>query len=152
MPHPMSTEELLSFLVGEPARAAKLATTRADGRPHVAPVWFVVDRTAATDESPLGDIIVTISAESVKGRNLRRDPRAAICIDDDQRPFSFVTIEGTCSLSDDPSELLRWTTAAGGRYMGADVAEEYGRKNGVPGGLVVRVRPTHIVAVANLAN
>ena len=36
--------------------------------------------------------------------------------------------------------------------MGAENAEAYGRRNGVPGELLVRVRPTHIVAVADLAD
>jgi hypothetical protein len=40
----------------------------------------------------------------------------------------------------------------GGRYMGEDRAEEYGRRNGVAGELLVRVRPTHIVALADLAD
>ncbi|GDY57391.1 hypothetical protein SVIO_080140 [Streptomyces violaceusniger] len=41
----MSDEELVAF---EPARTATLATVRPDGRPHTAPVWFTLDRTAAT--------------------------------------------------------------------------------------------------------
>jgi len=35
--------------------------------------------------------------------------------------------------------------------LGQDRAEEYGRGNGVPGELPVRVRPTHIVSAADLA-
>ena len=46
----------------------------------------------------------------------------------------------------DPDELLRTATAIGGRYMGADRAEEFGRRNGVPGELVVRIRPTKVIA------
>ena len=48
--------------------------------------------------------------------------------------------------SEDPAELLRTATALGGRYMGADRAEEYGRRNGAPGELLVRVRPTKVLA------
>ena len=40
----------------------------------------------------------------------------------------------------------------GGRYMGADRAEEYGARNGVAGELVVRVRPAHIVSAFDLAD
>ena len=43
-------------------------------------------------------------------------------------------------------------TRIGGRYMGADRAQEFGRRNGVPGELVVRVRPTKIVKAFNLAD
>ena len=35
--HPMADDELVAFLTDEPARTGKLATVRADGRPHVAP-------------------------------------------------------------------------------------------------------------------
>jgi nitroimidazol reductase NimA-like FMN-containing flavoprotein (pyridoxamine 5'-phosphate oxidase superfamily) len=38
----MSAEEARAFLLERP-RTAKLATVRADGRPHVAPVWFELD-------------------------------------------------------------------------------------------------------------
>jgi hypothetical protein len=151
MRHPMDNDEVLAFLTSEPARAAKLATVRPDGRPHVAPVWFVLDRRSANGGSPLGDIVITTGANSVKGRDLQHDQRVAICVDDDFAPFSFVTLEGVCSLSDDPSELYRWAAAAGARYLGSDLADEIGRRNGGPGGLVVRVRPTNVVAIANLA-
>ncbi|MEU4895032.1 PPOX class F420-dependent oxidoreductase [Streptomyces sp. NPDC044780] len=152
MPHPMSDDELVAFLTAEPARTATLATVRPDGRPHAAPVWFTLDRTAATPESPLGDIVITTGAASVKGRALRRDPRVALCIDDERPPFSFVSIEGTVTLSEEPEELLRWATASAARYMGADLADEIGKRIGGPGTLLVRVHPTHIVAVADLTD
>jgi hypothetical protein len=34
----MDADELLAFLTGKPAHTGKLATIRADGRAHVAPV------------------------------------------------------------------------------------------------------------------
>ena len=76
----------------------------------------------------------------------------ALCFDDERAPFAFVAIDGVASMSDDLDEVRRWATVVGGRYMGEDRAEEYGRRNGVPGELLVRVRPTHIVAVADLAD
>ena len=53
-------------------------------------------------------------------------------------------------LSDDPDELLRTATALGGRYMGDDRADEFGRRNGVPGELVVRLHPTKVVAALDM--
>ena len=41
--------------------------------------------------------------------------------------------------------MLDIATRAGGRYMGADRADEFGRRNAVPGELVVRVRPTKVI-------
>jgi len=114
----------------------KLATVRADGRPHVAPIWFVLD----------GDDILFNTAEtSVKAKNLQRDTRVAISVDDQVPPYSFVIVEGFASLSAEPEELLKWAKAIGGRYMGLERADEFGRRNGGPGEWLVRVRPTKII-------
>src|SRR4051812_25920891 len=141
--HVMSEEEWKAFLNDQP-RTAKLATVRKDGRPHVAPIWIDFD-----DD---GTIVFTTHADSLKGKSIRRDPRIALCVDDDRPPFSFVTIEGTGEISEDPDEMLRWATRIGGRYMGAEVASAYGKRNAVPGELLVRVRPTHVVARAGIAD
>jgi len=118
-------------------RTGKLATVRADGRPHVAPVWFVLDG---------DDLLFNTGAGTVKGRNLLRTGQASMCIDDDAPPYAFVIVNGTVAVSEDLVEVRRWATAIGGRYMGADRAEEFGRRNGVPGELLVRLTPTSVVA------
>ena len=131
------------FVAAMPARTAKLAVVRADGSSHVAPVWVDLD----------GDTIVFMtSADTIKGKAILRDPRVSLCWDDEAPPFSFVTVAGVAAVSDDPAELVRWATRIGGRYMGADRAEEYGRRNGVPPELVVRVTPSKIVAKVDVAD
>jgi PPOX class probable F420-dependent enzyme len=130
------------FLVSEP-RTGKLATVRKDGAPHVTPIWFDLD----------GDEIVFNTSEtSLKGRHIRRDGRVCMCVDDETPPFSYVIVEGTARLSSDQAELLRWATRIGGRYMGVDRAEEYGKRNGVPGELLVRITPTKIIAEEAIAD
>lgn len=141
--HRMSADEWRSFL-RSPARPGMLATTRADGRPHVVPVWFDLD-----DD---GTIVFNTGAETVKGRAIRRDGRVALCVQDDRPPYSFVKVEGAATWSDDLPEVRTWATRIGGRYMGADRAEEYGARNGVPGELVVRLTPGKVVAEAELAD
>jgi PPOX class probable F420-dependent enzyme len=121
-----------------------LATVRADGRPHVAPVWYEVDAD--------GSIVFNTGASTVKGRNLIRDPRASLCVDDDRPPFSFVVVDGVVELSDDLAAVRRLATRIGGRYMGADQAERYGARNGVAGELAVRLRPEHVVSALDLAD
>ena len=152
MAHPMVSDEVVAFLDALPARTGKLATVRADGRPHVAPIWYALDRSAADSDSPVGDLVLTTDATSVKGRNIRRDPRVALCTDDDRPPFTFVTVEGVATVSEDPDELLHWSTVIGGRYMGSDQAGAFGARNAVPGELVVRLRPTRIAAIAGLSD
>jgi len=143
--NPMSDEEVRAFLAGLPPRTAKLATVRADGRPHVAPVWYDFFE----DD---GSLVFTTGESTVKGRNMLRDPRASVCVDDDRPPFSFVVVEGVAEIDDDPGEVRRWATRIGGRYMGAERAEEYGTRNGVPGELVVRLRPTRVTSARDVAD
>src|ERR1700682_4304951 len=108
MAHAMDDEEVAAFLGAQPARTAKLASVRADGRPHNAPIWYALDRSTAGPGSPVGDIVFNTGANSVKGKNLLRDPRLALCIDDDTPPFTFVIVEGTATVTEDPDELFRW--------------------------------------------
>ncbi|HZD03063.1 MAG TPA: PPOX class F420-dependent oxidoreductase [Actinomycetes bacterium] len=123
-------------------RTGKLATVCGDGRPHVTPVWFLLN----------GDeIVLTTHQTSLKGRNIQRDGRVCLCVDDQEPPFSYVMIEGAARCSTGLDELRRWAARIGGRYMGADRAEEYGRRNGVPGELLIRVTPTRIVAEERVA-
>lgn len=135
------------FVEGPPTRTAKLAIVRANGSPHVAPVWVALDGEAGAEE-----IVFMTSADTIKGKAILRDPRVSLCWDDEQPPFAFVTIAGTATCSTDPDDLLRWGTIIGGRYMGADRAESYGRRNAVPPEMVVRVTPTKIVAKRDIAS
>ncbi len=128
--------EVRAFLT-KGTRTGKLSYLAADGRPLVVPVWFVLD----------GDALVFNTGKgTAKGRYLARDPRVSLCVDLEVPPFAFVQVQGDAELSEDPGELLRTATAIGARYMGADRAEEFGKRNAVPGELVVRVRPGKILA------
>lgn len=152
MGRPMSRDELVDFLGGEARHTAKLATVRADGRPHVAPVWFALDRSSARAGNPIGDVVFNTGAETVKGTDIRRDPRVCLCVDDERPPHSFAVIDGIATVTEELDEVRRWAATIGGRYMGEENAESLGERNGVPGELLVRVRPTRIVAVAGLAD
>jgi len=132
----MTRSEAYAFLA-EGTRTGKLAVTRRDGRPHVTPIWFVIDG---------ADVVFTTWHDSVKARALRREGRAAMVVDDQAPPYSFVMVEGTVQLSAAADDLVRFATMIGGRYMGSDRAEEFGRRNGVEGELLVRLLPERIVA------
>jgi len=122
-------------------RTGKLGWVGMSGRPLVAPVWFVVE---GPQDAP--ELVFTTGRDTAKGRAVLRDPRLALCVDSEVPPYAFVQVQGTATTSEDPAELLRAATVIGGRYMGADRAEEFGRRNGVPGELLVRLRPTKVVA------
>ncbi|HET6965913.1 MAG TPA: PPOX class F420-dependent oxidoreductase [Acidimicrobiales bacterium] len=131
------------FVSAMPARTAKLAVVRADGSPHVAPVWVALDGE---------DVVFMTGSDTVKGRSILRDPRVSLCWDDERPPFSFVVVNGTATTSADPAQLLYWASRIGGRYMGSERADEYGRRNAVPPEMVVRVSPTQVVAKVNVAD
>jgi len=131
-----------NFIAALPARTAKLAIVRKNGAPHVAPVWIDLDG---------DDIIFMTGANTIKGKAILRDPRVSLCLDDETPPFSFLTISGTATTSTDTEELMYWGTRIGGRYMGADQGEVYGKRNAVPGELLVRVTVDKVVAKVDVA-
>ena len=136
----LSDSEVREFLQ-HGTRTGKLGYLAASGRPLVTPVWFIVE----------GDgLVFNTGKDTAKGRALARDPRTSLCVDSEEPPFAFVQVQGDAELSEDPAELLRTATAIAARYLGAERAEEFGRRNGVPGELVVRLRPVKVVAAFNM--
>ena len=138
----MTIEECWQFLAERP-RPAILSSVRADGRPHATPVW--IDHEGET-------IYSTTWHTSVKAYNIRRDPRVCLCVNDDMPPYAYVIIEATAELVDDREAVVYWATRLGGRYMGAELAEAFGKRNGVPGELLVRLTPTKILGHSNITD
>jgi PPOX class probable F420-dependent enzyme len=132
--------EVTAFLQAG-TRTGKLGYTGATGRPLVAPIWFIVED---------GCIVFNTGKETAKGSALSRDPRATICVDLEEPPYAFVQVQGMAELSEDLGELLRTATAIAARYLGPERAEEVGKRNAVPGELVVRLRPTKTLAHFNM--
>lgn len=134
-------EWVRSFLLSMPARTATLATVRVDGRPHAKPIWFDLDG---------DDVIFNTGESTVAGRNMARDGRITLCIDDPLPPFTFVILEGTVSLSthaDDPAALTSWAGRIGARYLGASQEATMAARNGVPGEYLVRLTVSKVTAV-----
>jgi len=128
--------QVRAFLT-EGTRTGKLSFLSPSGHPLVTPVWFVLE----------GDTLVfNTGQDTAKGRALARDPRVSLCVDLEAPPYAFVQVQGNASLSEQPGELVRTATLIGARYMGPERAKEFGKRNGVPGELVVRIRPTKVLA------
>jgi hypothetical protein len=140
MATPMTPEQTRGFL-SHGQRTGKLATVRADGRPPVAPIWFVLDG---------DDIVFMTGADTVKGKTLRRDPRASLAVDLEEPPYAFIMVEGRVTVSEDLDEMLPLSIAIANRYVPAAQAEEYGRRNAVKGELLIRLHPDKTVAVDDL--
>ncbi|QVQ50282.1 PPOX class F420-dependent oxidoreductase [Spiractinospora alimapuensis] len=118
-------------------RTAKVAYTSSGGHPLVAPVWFVLEGE---------EIVFNTGKNTAKAASINRDARITVCVDLEHIPYAFVQVQGTATLSEAPDELLRTATMIGERYMGPSRATEFGRRNGQPGELVVRVQPTKVLA------
>lgn len=138
----MTRDEAIAFLL-EGTRTGKVATTRASGRAHVTPIWFTIDD---------GDLVFTTWHESAKAQHLRRDPRVSLVVDLEEPPYAYVLVEGTATLSDDLDEVRRIATEVGARYMGADRAQEFGARNGVPGEFVVRISIDRMLAYDEISD
>ena len=118
-------------------KTGHLGYTAADGRPLVVPVWFVLD----------GDrIAFNTGATTAKGRALLRDPRVVMAVDLPAPPFGFVQVQGIARVTEDLDEVRRIATMCGARYMGAERAEEFGARNGVPGELGIWIEPSKVIA------
>ncbi|MCA1222490.1 PPOX class F420-dependent oxidoreductase [Streptomyces sp. 8L] len=138
----MNENEWRAFL-SEGTRTAKLSTVSADGSPHVAPVWFLVEG---------GDLVFNTGKETVKGRNLLREGRAAVCVEDEREPFAFVVVRGPVTISEEPGELRDVATRVAARYMGAERGKMFGERNAVPGELVVRLRMDKVTAFSSVSD
>jgi PPOX class probable F420-dependent enzyme len=133
--------EILDYLEEKP-RTAHLATVREDGRPHSAVIWVIRD----------GDeIVFTTWHTSVKAKNMARTGQAALSVDD-MSDGSYVVIEGTVTMDHDPALVRRWATALGGKYMGAERAEEFGARNGIEGEITCRLTPTRMSGVRGITD
>jgi PPOX class probable F420-dependent enzyme len=75
---------------------------QSDGRPHAAPVRFTLEG---------DDVLFNTGADTVKGRNLRRDGRAVVTVDDPSPPYAYVIAEGSVELSEDLELVRRWAIA-----------------------------------------
>ncbi|MET9544143.1 MULTISPECIES: PPOX class F420-dependent oxidoreductase [unclassified Streptomyces] len=137
------TDDQWRAFISHGTRTGKLSTVRADGSPHIAPIWFLLDG---------DDLVFNTGKETVKGRNLARDGRVALCVDDDQPPFAFVVLQGQAELIEDIDQVRHWAARLGARYMGEERAEEFGKRNGVPGELLVRVKIDKVLAYAAVSD
>jgi PPOX class probable F420-dependent enzyme len=107
----MTKDEIRNFLL-QGTFTGKLGTTNKNGRPHVVPIWFTLDNK--------NNILLTTSDTSVKAKNIQRDNRVRLCVEDYQTPlYSYVTIDGIAEIiSDKPSEIFNWAKITAAKVYG----------------------------------
>ena len=97
-------EKVREFL--EQPRMCVMATTNRDGTPQLTPMWY-----------DLADDVVILNTQRglLKERNLRRDPRMAICVEDGPR---YVTLSGRAEIVEDRTVQEREVNRMAIRYVG----------------------------------
>ena len=146
----MSKKEIKKFLM-QGTLTGKLATIKKDTSPHIVPVWFLLDE--SHNRGRLGDIVFMTGVDSIKAKNIQRDNRVSICVDDQTPPFSFVTVFGIArTFHYNQTTLFKWATKIAERYMGKDMAEAYGKRNSGEDEVVIRIEPTKILAEKDIAD
>jgi PPOX class probable F420-dependent enzyme len=93
-------------------RFACLATINADGSPQQTVIWYLLRD---------GKIMMNTRRGRTKDRNLVRDPRASICVEDGDR---YVSIAGTVEMIDEQASAQADIKTLATRYDGPERAEE----------------------------
>lgn len=139
----MTNDEIRDFLL-KGTYTGKLGTINKDGTPHVVPIWYTVDE--------LDNIIFNTGGESVKVKNIKRNNRVRLCVDDQTPLFSFVIVDGIAQIErNESSEIYKWAKIIAARYMGDDKSEAYGRRNSGEGEVLVNIKPTRIIGQKDTA-
>ena len=110
---------------------AHVATLMPDGSPQVSPVWVDVED---------GLVLFNTAEGRLKPENLRRDPRVAISITDDENPYENVLIRGKAvELTHDGAD--EHIDALANRYMGVD---EYPLRHPGEERVIVKIEPEKV--------
>ena len=116
---PKLTDDELRAFFDERGHLARIATIDADGFPRVLPLWFVVEG---------DDLLFTPRSPAVIWKNLVRDPKVGISIDEEAAPWRKVTVQGTVAVVHQPGEDDAWRDVyrrIAKRYVADDAADAY---------------------------
>ncbi|MEA2441873.1 MAG: hypothetical protein QOH76_3297 [Thermoleophilaceae bacterium] len=104
----MTDDELREFLAEH--KIVSVATTGPNGRPHLVPLWYV--------PQPDGDLIAWTFAKSQKAKNLERDPRATLQVEDgvDYQELRGVMLECDVEVEREPDKVAGYGMAIFDRY------------------------------------
>lgn len=125
-------------------RTGKLAINLRSGRATVASIWFLYESD--------GVIRFNTGGGTAKAQALRDDPRAYLLVDLEEPPYAYVRMDTTVRMVEDATLTLRVATEIGARYMGEDRADEYGKRNSVPGEVTVELTPIRVIAVHGVSD
>lgn len=117
----------------EKPRIGRLGTTNRDGTPHVAPIWYRFDD---------GVFLVLTERGSQKHKNIERDPRVLLCIDDEQPPYHTVLVRARVVVEEAPGR--EWREALAIHYLGEEAGKRYIEQNMHPNDVMLRIVPEKV--------
>jgi PPOX class probable F420-dependent enzyme len=139
----MSDEEVRDFLVEQ--KIVTVATTGPNGRPHLMSLWYV--------PQDGGELIGWTFAKSQKAKNLERDPRATLLVEDgvEYQELRGVMLECDVEVERDPARVAdfgvsifeRYAPGAGDGELPPQVREMV--EGQAPKRVGLRFRPTRTV-------
>src|SRR5688500_19360464 len=108
----MTKDEIRNFLL-QGTLTGKLGTSNKNGTTHVVPIWYTLDLE--------NNIVFNTGGESVKAKNIRRDNRVRLCVDDQTPLFSFVLMDGIAQIERvETSEIYKWAKRSEERRVGKE--------------------------------
>lgn len=116
---PKLTDRELDRFLDEREHLARIGTVDEDGFPRVLPLWFI-------RRGP--QLLFTPRSPAVIWRNLQRDPRVGISIDESSQPYRKVTVQGIAAVVHPPGEDDQWRDlyrAIAARYTPEWFADAY---------------------------
>ena len=131
MPDVRFSDRQLKF-VSAP-RIGRLASIMPDGSPHVAPIWYRFEG---------GAFLVLTERGSQKHRNVERDPRVVLCIDDEKAPYHTVLVRGMVEIGESPPR--EWREGLAIHYLGEEAGRRYTAGNDSPNNVLLRLVPEHV--------
>jgi PPOX class probable F420-dependent enzyme len=130
----MTREEREAFLAG--VHVGIIAVAEEGRAPLAAPIWYGYE--------PGGEVWIVTERGSRKGRLLERTRRMSLCVQTEEPPYKYVSIEGPVT-SIEPSDVERHERPLAHRYLGRELGDRYIEETGGEGAradnVIVRMRP-----------
>lgn len=135
----MTQQEKETFLAG--VHVGVISISQKDRAPLAIPIWYAYQ--------PGGEIRFVTGGASQKGKLLKLNSKASLCVQEEQMPYKYVSVEGTV-VGIDPADVERDIRPLAQRYYGREGGDQYIRRvygSGVADGdLLIRIRPQRWVA------